>query len=87
MLGALDEIADSAGRRAALAHFVGSVGADNARLLQQALAELPTGTDLRYPGSGSKAFHRRGDAATNQPVADSWPQSCAAARFGQGTAD
>lgn len=50
MLGALDEIADSAGRCAALAHFVGSVGADNARLLQQALEELPTGTKLRYSG-------------------------------------
>ena len=42
MLGALDEIADSRGRRAALAHFVDSVGADNVQLLQQALEKLGT---------------------------------------------
>ncbi|ORJ58137.1 BlaI/MecI/CopY family transcriptional regulator [Mycobacterium simiae] len=47
MLGALDEIADSAGRCAALAHFVASVGADNARLLRQALEKLPTGIEVR----------------------------------------
>ncbi|SOX53926.1 transcriptional regulator [Mycobacterium ahvazicum] len=42
MLGALAEIADSTGRRAALSHFVDSVGADNVRLLAQALERLET---------------------------------------------
>ncbi|WAC89249.1 BlaI/MecI/CopY family transcriptional regulator [Mycobacterium sp. Aquia_213] len=45
MLGALDEIADSTGRCAALAHFVDRVGAANVQLLQQALAKLETDSD------------------------------------------
>ncbi|MEZ0352341.1 BlaI/MecI/CopY family transcriptional regulator [Mycobacterium sp. pR1184] len=46
MLGALAEIADSTGRRAALSHFVDSVGADNVLLLQQALEKLETESNV-----------------------------------------
>lgn len=40
MVDALDEAADSGGRRAALMHFVERVGADEAEALRRALADL-----------------------------------------------
>ena len=40
MVDALDQVADSGDRRAALVHFVESVGTDDVHALQRALAEL-----------------------------------------------
>jgi predicted transcriptional regulator len=40
MVDALDQVADSGGRQAALVHFVERVGADEAAALRRALAEL-----------------------------------------------
>lgn len=43
MVDALAQAADSGGRRAALMHFVGQVGADEADALRRALDDLETG--------------------------------------------
>jgi predicted transcriptional regulator len=40
MVDALDQVADSGDRRAALVHFVESVGTDDVHALQRALAEM-----------------------------------------------
>jgi predicted transcriptional regulator len=40
MVDALDQVADSGSREAALVHFVERVGADEAAALRRALAEL-----------------------------------------------
>ena len=47
MVDALAQAADSGGRRAALMHFVGQVGAEEADALRRALNELETPTERR----------------------------------------
>jgi predicted transcriptional regulator len=44
MVDALDQVADSGSRQAALVHFVERVGADEAAALRRALAELESKT-------------------------------------------
>lgn len=52
MLAALDEIADSKGRCAALAYFVDTAGAENAQLLQQALEKVESECRRHWHASG-----------------------------------
>lgn len=57
MVDALDQADETAGRAAALVHFVGRVGADEADALRAALAELESqqagnGSDLGEHGTG-----------------------------------
>jgi predicted transcriptional regulator len=51
MVDALDQVADSGSREAALMHFVERVGADEAAALRRALAELETKHEMP-PSSG-----------------------------------
>ena len=50
MVDALDQVADTSGRRAALVHFVERVGADEAEALRRALDELESGHRKAPPG-------------------------------------
>lgn len=56
MVDALDQVADSTGRQAALVHFVERVGADEAAALRRALAELESKDQVAppagHPGTG-----------------------------------
>lgn len=56
MVDALDQAADSGGRRAALVHFVERVGADEAEALRRALAELEAKTSAAPP-AGHRPTH------------------------------
>ena len=56
MVDVLDEVADQGGRQAALMHFVGRVGADEADALRRALA----GAGNHSPGGGNHPRHTRG---------------------------
>jgi predicted transcriptional regulator len=58
MVDALDQADETAGRAAALVHFVGRVGADEAAALRAALAEL----EARLPATDSPAEHGTGRA-------------------------
>src|SRR5262249_53608706 len=51
MVDALDQVADSDSREAALVHFVGRVGADEAAALRRALAELEA-RNTPHPDTG-----------------------------------
>ncbi len=53
MVDALDQATDRGGRQAALMHFVGSVGADEAEALRRALDELETKHRIAAPVGGS----------------------------------
>jgi predicted transcriptional regulator len=50
MVDALDQVADTGGRQAALVHFVERVGADEAEALRRALDELESGHRKSPPG-------------------------------------
>ncbi|MBV8861377.1 MAG: BlaI/MecI/CopY family transcriptional regulator [Mycobacterium sp.] len=52
MVDALDQAADSGSRQAALVHFVGRVGADEAEALRRALDELESGS-RHAPSAGA----------------------------------
>jgi predicted transcriptional regulator len=52
MVDALDQAADSGGRRAALVHFVERVGADEAEALRRALDELES-SHRKSPSAGA----------------------------------
>jgi predicted transcriptional regulator len=53
MVDALDQVADSGGRKAALVHFVERVGADEAEALRRALVELEAKHRTVPPAGGA----------------------------------
>jgi predicted transcriptional regulator len=55
MVDALDQVADSGGRQAALVHFVERVGADEAEALRRALDELEAKHRIVPPAGGRPA--------------------------------